>query len=696
MDKADVEWIWNQILSILLVTLTAFENRMFSNKRSGAKRPLRFSEGCMNASASYVLHRGLASLLGAGALLLSPGDAGVLNAQTHVALELVGRWTNTAGTYPATIKVFEGIAYLGYDDLKVLDVRNPSQPTWLTSYQPVEGGAAQRIELAGSVGFVALYGGDTTRGGLHVLDLSDPSQPRRLGHSSAPKDARDVKILGDYVLVADFYSGLHVIDIRNPAAPVPVARYQTAGNPMALAVANGRAYLAEWSSLRIFDLATVTNPQLLGTYDQYETILRDVKVRSSHAFLAAGGSGLTVIDATRPEQPVRVAQVPTGGHAYQLQIVGERIFLAAGEEGLEVFDISNPVRPQRVGGAFTFGPAQALDINGDYAYVVADAGLEIFQLTEKPIGIARQPRSQIFVNDGQPIVLEGLGVSISPFTYQWRKDGTPLTNDARIGGATGSILTVSNTSTNDQGFYSLTVSNEHGTATSASAFVEYRPGLREALDDPGLVFQSRNGDWEWQTNATHDGVDAAQSRPVQSGIVADGTAVTTKVVGPGTLSFWWRVTVISDLSTNPDVVLALSVDGGSRVAVSEEGFRDTERWDQVVADIAPGQHTITWSLGTLWGCTDPARGIAWLDQVEFRTTRPIITRFAPRTGDGGCHLEYQGPPGARLTPQSSTDLVSWKSLGGSVVVVPPSGRAEMDLPDSAMQRAFYRLEVLDP
>src|SRR5207253_1304980 len=145
------------------------ENRMFSNKRSGAKRPLRFSEGCMNASASYVLHRGLASLLGAGALLLSPGDAGVLNAQTHVALELVGRWTNTAGTYPATIKVFDGIAYLGYDDLKVLDVRNPSQPTWLTSYQPVEGGAAQRIELAGSVGFVALYGGDTTRGGLHVL-----------------------------------------------------------------------------------------------------------------------------------------------------------------------------------------------------------------------------------------------------------------------------------------------------------------------------------------------------------------------------------------------------------------------------------------------------------------------------------------------------------------------------------------------
>src|SRR6266513_2771322 len=396
-------------------------------------------KGCMTASASFVniLHRGLASLLGAGVLLLSPGGAAVLNAQTYVALESVGRWTNTAGTYPTTIKVFEGIAYLGYDDLKVLDVRNPAQPTWLASYSPAEGGAARTIATTGSIGFVALYGGDTTRGGLHVLDLSDPPRPRRLGHSSAPKDARDVKILGDHALVADFYSGLHVLDIRNPAAPVPVARYQTAGNPMALAVANGRAYVAEWSALRIFDLATITNPQLLGTYDQYETILRDVKVRDSHAFLAAGDSGLTVIDVTRPEQPVPVAQVPTGGHAYQLQIVGERIFLASGDEGLEVFDLSNPVQPQRVGGAFTFGPAQAVDIAGDYAFVLADVGLEIFHLTERPIGIARQPRSQIFVNDGQSIVLEGLGVSISPFAYQWLKDGLPLTNGTRISGATG-------------------------------------------------------------------------------------------------------------------------------------------------------------------------------------------------------------------------------------------------------------------
>src|SRR2546429_3481133 len=151
---------------------------------------------CAHLFSRKALRRWLAEFGGVGVLALLPGGVGFLNAQTNVALDLAGRWTNSPGKYAATIKVFQGVAYLGYDNLEVVDVRNPSQPRWLTRYSPAEGGAVQRIEVSGSVGFVALSGGGTTRGGLHVLDLSDPPRPQRLGHSSAPKDAQDVKILG--------------------------------------------------------------------------------------------------------------------------------------------------------------------------------------------------------------------------------------------------------------------------------------------------------------------------------------------------------------------------------------------------------------------------------------------------------------------------------------------------------------------
>src|SRR6266480_708524 len=135
MYKPRSEWIENQIGLL----------------RSGSRK------GCVTACASF--QRGLAGLLGACALLLSPEGADVLHAQTNVAVDLAGRWTNSPGKYATTIKVFQGVAYLGYDNLEVVDVRNPAQPTWLASYSPAEGGAAQRIEVSGSVGFVALYGG---------------------------------------------------------------------------------------------------------------------------------------------------------------------------------------------------------------------------------------------------------------------------------------------------------------------------------------------------------------------------------------------------------------------------------------------------------------------------------------------------------------------------------------------------------
>ena len=50
-----------------------------------------------------------------------------------------------------------------------------------------------------------------------------------------------------------------------------------------------------------------------------------------------------------------------------------------------------------------------------------------------------------------------------PLAYQWYAGSTP------VAGATSPALTLSNLQTSDAGNYSVTVSNEVGTATSASA-----------------------------------------------------------------------------------------------------------------------------------------------------------------------------------------------------------------------------------
>jgi len=616
-------------------------------------------------------------------------SAAGLFAQSNVTLQLVGRWTNNPASYAKAIKVSDGIVYLGYDTLEIVDVRDPSKPAWLASYRPAEGGYLNGIDVAGGVALIALSSDSTGAGGLHALDVSDPAQPRRLGHNGTPTNATGVRIQGEYALVADSHTGLHILDFRNPVALPIVGHCPSVYNPLAVDAAEGRVYLRGQWTLEVFDVTDIANPQARGSYADYSGYAWDVKVVGTSAFLARGG--IEVLDVSDPNDLVRVTEIPEEGVS-GLAVLGQNLYLAAGQSGLLVYDIGNPSQPVPAGQSRTLSPAQRLDLADGYAFVVGVQGLEIYRLGTAAIGIARQPLSQVFTNNGQALVLEAHGGSIAPLTYQWSKDGWPLANDGRINGADRPMLMIEDVTPDDAGTYSLIVSNEYGTAISQGAVVTYYAGLGEALDDQRLRW---SGGWLWQTNVTHDGIDAAQSPALRSGIVAAMSWVSVRVTGPGHLSFWWRATADSDLWTGADFVFGLYIGGQRRAATSEEPFRDTgpDQWREVVVDVGEGEQEIRWLFSTLGGCTDPAIGTAWLDEVVFTPSYASI-RSILRAANNGYRLECEGPPGMRLILQRSADLISWEDLPGSTELVPADGRVAFEAPGNETGRGFYRLRIV--
>ena len=60
------------------------------------------------------------------------------------------------------------------------------------------------------------------------------------------------------------------------------------------------------------------------------------------------------------------------------------------------------------------------------------------------------------------------GTGTQPLYYFWQKDGVTLTNSSRISGAGGDTLTITGTTTNDEGNYSCIVSNSAGWDNSAN------------------------------------------------------------------------------------------------------------------------------------------------------------------------------------------------------------------------------------
>ena len=83
--------------------------------------------------------------------------------------------------------------------------------------------------------------------------------------------------------------------------------------------------------------------------------------------------------------------------------------------------------------------------------------------------IPTQPQSHS-ANYGTTTTFEVGASGTSPFTYQWHKDGSPLSDSGNISGSHSSMLTVSSVTYLDSGNYSVTVTNALGaTADSATA-----------------------------------------------------------------------------------------------------------------------------------------------------------------------------------------------------------------------------------
>jgi hypothetical protein len=109
------------------------------------------------------------------------------------------------------------------------------------------------------------------------------------------------------------------------------------------------------------------------------------------------------------------------------------------------------------------------------------------------------------------------------------------------------------------------------------------PTLNEALDNPNLSFTlGGNGNWFPETATYYYGGSAAQSGAIGNN---QSSWLQTTVVGPGTLSFYWKVS--SELNYD---FLEFYIDG-----VRQPGrISGTVDWQQKIFPILKGSHTLKW------------------------------------------------------------------------------------------------------
>ena len=224
------------------------------------------------------------------------------------------------------------------------------------------------------------------------------------------------------------------------------------------------------------------------------------------------------------------------------------------------------------------------------------------------------------VDAGAKVVFTVGAIGTPTLKYQWQSNGTNLVNNSTAGvsGATTATLTLSSVQPWRAGLYSVIISNAVGAVTSAPALLGIPPvlTLAEALDTPALIWTtSSTPPWSGQTNTSFDGTDAARS-----GAIADGKSCSmqTTVVGPGTLTFLWKVSC----ETNNDR-LRFYLNGSEQARISGE-----VDWQPRLFTLPAGTQTLKWTYAKDGGIS-LGQDRAWVDAVQFTPLLAPAPLLAP-------------------------------------------------------------------
>ncbi len=349
------------------------------------------------ASHNFVLSLSLIVLAAVLATVFMPRGMAARAAGGHLPacppgvcrdVELVGQ----IGGAVAALTLQDNKAYVSVGTrMQIEDITDPNHPVLVGETETFRN-YVQDEAVQGNYAYLA-----TGASGMAVVDVSNPAAPVTKGVYDTPGSARAVAAAGSYVYVADREAGLRVIDVANPATPVEVGFYDTPGWALDVAAAGSLVYVADREAgLRVIDVSNPAEPATRGVLDLPDDALA-VAVVGNIAYVADAWSGLRLIDVSNPDTPVEVGVFPTEEAARGVAVVGTTAYLTDDVGALRVIDVANPAAPKEIGTSdlpnYPFGVAAA-----GSRVLVADyyLGVRLFDVTDP----AKPAQTSMFATTG--------------------------------------------------------------------------------------------------------------------------------------------------------------------------------------------------------------------------------------------------------------------------------------------------------
>lgn len=159
------------------------------------------------------------------------------------------------------------------------------------------------------------------------------------------------------------------------SGPPPILVASIATIAICCAPSSGRGQCVDYRTIQNYDWVSHVDFNI-------QSATFGVDVRDSIAVVAAGSSGVFVVDILPPEAAHVIGSI-SGGMAYEVQISGGIAYVANDLYGLRMIDITNPANPHIAGEWDTLQRTNDIAIAFPFAYLAVDSdGLQIVNVSD--------------------------------------------------------------------------------------------------------------------------------------------------------------------------------------------------------------------------------------------------------------------------------------------------------------------------
>lgn len=377
-------------------------------------------------------------------------------------------------------------AYVGSErrnGVLIFDVSNPDAPVQVGYYNPSNSLDMEDVKVANGIGYFA----DNMGSGLHIVDVSDPTNPTLLSQITSANGGFDnthkIAVWQNFVFIPQNLVApaiIKVFDVSNPSSPVLKTTFTSTDskwvNDLTIQTTTSgsvRAYTAGWGGKGdIWDITNIATqaPVLLGSFsagiDGSSTYATDDGNFLAYSRKTTDGtSEVKIWNISNPASPTVASTITMSEFGidavapHDPKIVGNLLYVSWFQAGTLIFDITDPTKPVLVGSYDTWpaspSPAQ-LDGNwGVYPFLGQDRVL----MSDRNTGLYIVDATGV---SSQPALYN---LHVTPETVLAGSSATGTIYLVGLGGTGGTVVTTSSDNSAAVPPSNVTVAAKASTAT---------------------------------------------------------------------------------------------------------------------------------------------------------------------------------------------------------------------------------------